>query len=82
MDTRRVLSGVIVWSVGLFVPVLYHLFLIYVANQGKGEVYWDYSMFRPFFALPWIIWPYLAAMAIVGGCLVVSGIKRHDGRNE
>ena len=82
MDRKKVLSGVIVWSMGLFFPLLYHVLLMQVAVQDEGHMYSYHVMVEYFFALPWIIWPYLVAMAVVGACLVVSGINGHGGRNE
>jgi hypothetical protein len=82
MDRKKVLSGVIVWSMGLFFPLLYHVLLMQVAVQEEGHNYSYHVMVKYFFALPWIIWPYLVAMTVVGACLVVSGIKGHDGRND
>ena len=82
MDIKRVLSGVIVWNMGLFFPLLYHALLMHAAVQEEGYSYSYQVMVKYFFDLPWIIWPYLVAMIVVGACLVVSGIKGHDGRNE
>ena len=82
MDRKKVLSGVIVWSMGLSVPLLYHVLLMHVAVQEEGYSYSYHNMVKYFFAGPWIIWPYLVAMAVVGACLVVSGIRGHNGRNE
>jgi K+ transporter len=82
MDTRKVLSGAIVWSMGLLVPLLYHALLMHAAVQEDGHIYSYHVMVNYFFTLPWIIWPYLVAMAVVGACLVVSGVKGHDDRSE
>jgi hypothetical protein len=82
MDRKKVLSGAIVWSMGLFVPLLYHALLMHAAVQEGGHSYSYHVMVRYFFSLPWIIWPYLVAMTVVGACLVVSGLKARDGQNK
>jgi|GEM_PF-3070220 len=71
MDTKQVLIGTIVWTVGLLVPLAYHATLVLGGKLLVGD-----------FGRNWIVWFYLVAMAIVGGCLVVSGFMRHDGRHE
>ena len=76
------MSGAIVLSMGLFVPLLYHALLMHAAVQEDGYIYSYQLMVKYFFVLPWIIWPYLLAMAVAGMCLVVSGIKGHDQRTE
>ncbi|MCK5851134.1 MAG: hypothetical protein KAH23_09485 [Kiritimatiellae bacterium] len=75
MDTKKILSGALVWTVGLLVPLLYHALLMHAAVQENGYTYSYHVMVKYFFTLPWIIWPYLIAMTIVGTCLVLSGIK-------
>jgi len=75
MDRKKVLSGVIVWSMGLFFPLLYHVLLMQVAVQESGHSYSYHVMVKYFFALPWIVWPYVVATAVVGACLVISGLK-------
>jgi len=61
MDTKQVLIGTIVWTVGLLVPLGYHALLVLGDKLLVGD-----------FGRNWIIWPYLGAMTIVGGCLVLQ----------
>ena len=74
MNTKKIVAGVMSWSVGFLLPALYHSVLMHaVAQDGRRYSYHD--MTKYFFDLPWIVWPYIIAMAIVGGILVVSGVK-------
>lgn len=77
MNTRKILAGTLVWTIGLGIPLLYHRSLISAAVQEEGYRYSYTAMVKHFFELPWIIWVYLVAMGIVGACLVVSGMKDH-----
>lgn len=78
MDTKRVFYGTVVWSLGLFIPTLYHALLMNATVRESNYSYEYELMCREFFALPWIVWPYTIAMAVVGAKLVVSGIKKKD----
>lgn len=75
MNAKKTLAGVVVWSMGLAIPMLYHALLMHAAVQEDGHVYSYHVMVKYFFALPWIVWPYLIATAVVGACLVISGLK-------
>ncbi len=79
MDTNKILSGAIVWSVGLLVPMLYHALLMHAAVQEEGYGYSYHSMVKYFFHLPWIVWPYLIGIAVVGSILIISGLTKRDG---
>ena len=75
MNTKKVLSGSLVWSLGLLVPIIWHALLMYAAVQENGYSYSYLNMVKYFFKLPWVIWPYLIGMAITGTALVLSGMK-------
>jgi hypothetical protein len=77
MDTDRVFKGAIIWSLGLLVPGLYHSLLMLAAVQEDGFRYSFSILAKKFFQLPWIVWPYLIAMAGVGAILIVSGLMKH-----
>lgn len=74
MDTKKILNGTLIWTVGIIVPMLYHVILMHAAVQQDGYTY-SYNSMIKFFKLPWIFWLYLTAMAATGTSLVVSGIK-------
>lgn len=80
MNLKRTLSGVVVWSVGLAIPLLYHVLLMHAAVQEDAHSYTYHVMVKYFFALPWILWPYMVGTAIVGTWLVISGLR--DRPNE
>jgi len=82
MDTKKILSGALIWTIGLFVPMLCHALLMYAAVQEEGYTYSYHNMIKYFFNLPWIVWPYLTAMTVVGTCLVISGIKNKNSLIE
>jgi len=73
-----VLGGALVWTIGFLVPILWHTLLMNAAVQETGYTYSYHVMVKYFFTLPWIIWPYLIAMTVVGICLVVSGMNNKD----
>ena len=75
MDTKKVLGGALVWSVGLLVPMLWHAILMHAAVQQDGYSYSYLSMVKYFPKLPWVVWVYLVAMAVAGASLVLSGMK-------
>jgi hypothetical protein len=75
MDTNKIFKGTIVWSLGLLIPSIYHALLMLAAVQEEDYSYSFHNMARYFSKLPWIIWPYLIAMAIVGLILVIYGFK-------
>ena len=77
MNTNGMLKGAIVWSLGLLVPAIYHALLMLAAVQEESYGYSFESIAGKFFQLPWIVWPYLIAMAIVGSLLIVSGFKEN-----
>lgn len=78
MNTRKLLSGSIVWSFGIGIPLLYHSSLLHAAVQDDDYLYGLQRMVESFFDLPWVVWIYLVAMVLVGTCLIVSGIKERD----
>ena len=75
MNAKKVFAGAIVWTIGLLVPMLYHALLMHAAVQEDGYGYSYHHMVKYFFDLPWLVWPYILAMGIVGAMLVVSGVK-------
>jgi hypothetical protein len=75
MDTRKVLFGTLIWSLGLFLPVLFHALLMNAAVKEENYSYAYDVMVKYFFHLPWILWLYLSAMAVVGTILVISGLR-------
>jgi hypothetical protein len=77
MNQKKILSGVVIWSIGLAIPMLYHAVLMHAAVQEDGHIYSYHAMVKYFFDLPWIVWPYLVATNLVGICLVISGLKKH-----
>ena len=76
MNAKNLTLGAIVWSVGIAIPLAYHALLMQAAAQEENYSYSYRSMTKYFFDLPWIIWPYLIAMIIVGSLLVKSGLKK------
>jgi hypothetical protein len=77
MKTTRIGWGIIAWFLGILVPVIHHVLLHWpLAGRPTDNIVtrsqWVFS------SLPWIDWVYLAAMAIVGLILIVSGIKSND----
>lgn len=75
MNTKRIFAGVVTWGIGFLLPTLYHAVLMHAVVPQEGLRYSYHDMTKYFFDLPWIVWPYIIAMAIVGGVLVVSGVK-------
>ena len=75
MDTRKILAGVITWTLGLLVPALYHVLLMNAAVKETGYSYSFHSIVKCFFDLPWIVWPYIVATAVVGMIVIVSGLR-------
>lgn len=77
MNTTRVGVGIAAWFLGILVPVMHHVMLHWpVATQPTNNVVRRSQ--AVFECLPWIDWVYLAAMAIVGLKLVVSGFKSKE----
>jgi len=75
MNAKKILTGVVIWSLGLGIPMLFHALLMQAAVQEDGHVYSYHVMAKYFFALPWVVWPYMIATTVVGTCLVLSGLK-------
>ena len=75
MKVKRILIGTIIWALGILVPVLQHIMLMRVAVTEEGYTYSFRNMVKYFFDLPWIVWPYLIAMWLVGTILVISGLR-------
>ena len=78
MDTRKILAGTIIWTLGLFAPMFYHTQLIRAAAQESAYSYSYHNMVKYFFNLPWPVWPYMIAMAITGSLLVIAGLKNKE----
>ena len=76
MNIRQVGLGVSIWSVGLIVPLLYHAYLMEIASNEDGFSYSYHNIVNHFFDLPWIVWPYLLAMTLVGTIVVRAGLKK------
>lgn len=75
MKVKRILIGTIIWTLGILIPVLQHGIISLVASRAKNYSYAYHSMAKYFFDLPWIVWPYLIAMWLVGTILVISGLR-------
>ena len=75
MKVKRILIGTIIWTLGILVPVLQHFMLMRLAVMEEHFTYRFSSMAKYFFDLPWIVWPYLVAMWLVGTILVISGLR-------
>jgi hypothetical protein len=75
MKVKRILIGTIIWTLGILLPVLQHIMLMRVAIMEEHFTYRFSSMVKYFFDLPWILWPYLIAMWLVGTILVISGLR-------
>ena len=82
MDTKKILSGALIWSVGLLLPMLWHALLMNAAVQESGYSYSYHHMMKYFIDMPWAVWVYLIAMAIIGSVLVVSGLRNNTGQTE
>ena len=83
MDLKRIGLGVAVWTVGLLVPTAAHIMLINAAIQESGHNYSYHSMVKYFWDIPALFWVYLVLMTVVGGVLVLSGMKPcHGGRGK
>ena len=78
MNTKKVNSGALAWSIGLLVPMLWHVSLMHAAVQEDGYSYHYLDMVKCLPRLPWVVWLYLTAMAIAGAALVVSGFKQEQ----
>ncbi len=77
MNEKKILTGAIIWFMGLLLPVMHHTLIVYAAIQETGYTYSYHNMMRYFFSIPWIELCYLAAMALVGLCVIMSGFKNH-----
>ena len=76
MNTNRIAWGIIAWFLGIIVPVMHHVLLHWpLAGQDNSVSIRVIQSRQLFAALPWVDWVYLAAMALVGLVLVVSGIS-------
>ena len=75
MKVKRILIGTIIWTLGILIPVLQHIMLMQVAVTEHGYSYSYRNMAKYFFDLPWIIWPYLVAMWLVGTILIITGLR-------
>ena len=81
MKVKRILIGTIIWTLGIFIPVFHHIMLMLAAAIEDGFKYNYHNMVKYFFDLPWIIWPYLVAMWLVGAILVISGLRAKTSEN-
>jgi len=75
MDVKKILTGAIIWSLGLFVPALHHGLLSMAAIHSRNHLYDYHSLARYFFDLPWVDGVFLVVMWLVGIVLVISGFK-------
>jgi hypothetical protein len=74
MKVKRILVGTIIWTLGILIPVLQHGIISLAASHAKTRSYAYHDLVKYFFDLPWLIWPYLIAMWLVGTVLVISGL--------
>jgi hypothetical protein len=79
MNTKRISLGILAWFLGIIVPVMHHTLLHWplAGLQTNNIITRSKSLFK---SLPWIDWIYLAAMAIVGVMLIISGIKSDENK--
>jgi hypothetical protein len=76
MDNRAVVSGAIVWFLGILVPVLHHSLLMIAAVQEDNWSYSFSSMVGLFKSLPLLVWIYVLGMFLVGLLLIIRGLRR------
>lgn len=81
MNTKKIISGTAVWSVGILIPTLHHALLMLAAVQEEGYAYSYSNMVKYFMKMPWPLAVFMVAMAITGAILVISGLKA-SGVNE
>ena len=76
MNITRIALGMIAWFLGIIVPVMHHVLLHWPLAAHEDLVSITILRSKALFgSLPWIEWGYLAAMAVVGLILIVSGIS-------
>ena len=75
MKVKRILIGTIIWTLGILLPIIQHIRLMQVAVSEEGYSYSYHNMVKYFFDLPWLIWPYLVAMWLVGTILIITGLR-------
>ncbi len=76
MNTKQIGLGAGIWTVGILVPLLYHAYLMDIASDETGYSYSFNNMTKLFFDLPWIVWPFLLAMTVVGTLVVIAGFRK------
>ena len=75
MDVKKILTGAVIWSLGLFVPVLHHGLLSITAIHSRSHAYDYHSLVKYFSDLPWVDGVYLVIMWLVGLVLLISGFR-------
>jgi hypothetical protein len=80
MDVKKILTGAVIWSLGLFVPALHHGLLAIAASNCRSHTYPYHSLTKYFFDLPWVDGVFLVVMCLVGLILVISGFRPESCR--
>ncbi len=78
MNVKKILIGVIIWTISLSTLLIYHILLMFTAIQESGYSYSYHDMIKYFYDLPWIVWPYLIASWLVGAAVIGSGFKSNN----
>jgi len=74
MDAKKILIGTIIWSLGVFLPLLLQVLLMALAIRS-GTYKAEYGrMIQDLLDVHLILQIYFVAMAVVGIILVVAGI--------
>lgn len=75
MNPKLISLGITAWFLGIIVPVMHHVLLHWplAAQRSSNDISRMQSIFRH---LPWIDWIYLAAMAIFGTLILLSGLHK------
>ena len=73
MDAKKIFIGTIIWSLGLFLPLLLQILLMVIAVHS-GTYKAEYArMIQDLLSVPLILQIYFIAMAVVGTALVILG---------
>ena len=73
MDAKKIFIGTIIWSLGLFLPLLLNITLMHMAIQNKTYNPDLGQMIQDLLSVPLILQIYFIAMVVVGTALVILG---------
>ena len=73
MDAKKVLIGTIIWSLGLFLPMLLNITVMRMAIQDETYNPGHGRMLQDLLNMPLIFQIYFIAMAAVGTTLIILG---------